>query len=76
MNVLALLNNSHHQNLPKPQVLNPLPPFDLPDSGGNVYTVPPPGWVAPGPNNFTADFNGVTLNLNKWPGLSIPTLLN
>ena len=59
----------------KPRILNALPPFDPPDSGGNVYTVPPPGWTPPGPNNFTSDFNGVTLDMSKWPGLNIPMLI-
>jgi hypothetical protein len=60
---------------PSPRILSPLPPFDPSDSDGNVYDVPPPGWVPPGSNRFTGDFNGLTLDMSKWPGLSIPMLI-
>lgn len=57
-------------NRPAPRHHAQLPPFDPDDSGGQVHTVLPPEQVIP--PNFTdpawlrADFNGVTLDLDRW----------
>ena len=46
------------------------PPFDPPDGSGNVWTALPKEQVIPphfaDPTWIRADFNGVTLNLNRW----------
>jgi hypothetical protein len=48
-----------------------LPPFDPNDSGGIVHTVPPPELTIPPGRDLMfmrADFNGVTLDTNRWSG--------
>lgn len=56
----------------------PLPPFDPNDAYGTVHTVLPPEQVIP--DHFVdsawmrADFNGVTLDLNRWSAQTLPFL--
>ena len=57
-------------NRPQPTPHAPLPPFDHDDQYGKVHTVLPPEQVIPAhfenPVFMRADFNGVTLDLNRW----------
>ncbi len=58
-----------------PKVQKTLPLFDQDDSGGIVHTVPPPELFIPSyPDNMfmRADFNGVTIDVNRW---GIPPML-
>jgi hypothetical protein len=59
---------------PAPLPHAPLPPFDPDDAGGQVHTVPPHELIIPAhfadPLFLRADFNGVTLDLQRW---GIPT---
>lgn len=56
----------------------PLPPFDHDDQYGQVHTVLPPEQVIPprftDPTWMRADFNGVTLDLNRWSAQALPFL--
>jgi len=71
---LMLLSGSVLRGGIAPKILSPLPPFDSSDSDGIVHTVPPPNWVAT-KDGLRTDFNGITLDMSKWPGLSIPVLI-
>lgn len=68
----ASVGRSSHR--PQPRAHQPLPPFDSSDGEGIVHTVLPPEQVLPphftDPAFLRADFNGVTLDLNRW---GIPT---
>ncbi len=56
----------------------PLPPFDPDDEFGQVHTVLPPEQVIPprftDPLFMRADFNGVTLDLQRWKAQTLPFL--
>jgi hypothetical protein len=64
-------------NRPVPVNHTPLPAFDQSDSFGDVHTTPPPELVIPtnyDPLFMRADFNGVTIDMNRW-GSDIPILV-
>ncbi len=72
MNVAAILIAAGSSiRRPRPIPHAPLPPFDQSDSGGDVHTTPPPEWqppAGPDPLFMRGDFNGVTLDANRWGG--------
>lgn len=72
--VAALLLSGSSTRRPAPVRQSALPPFDPNDSGGLVHTTLPPEQAIPphftDPAWLRADFNGVTLDLNRW---GIPT---
>jgi hypothetical protein len=80
VSVLHLLDDTTTGKRPAAVPHAPLPPFDPNDSGGIVHTTLPPEQVIP--DHFTdpawmrADFNGVTLNLDRWQvgGAQLPFL--
>lgn len=64
---------------PAPTSHAALPKFDSSDSYGTVHTVLPPEQVIPphftDPAFMRADFNGVTLDLNRWNAQPLPFLV-
>ena len=68
-NSAAVLLSGSSRPAPRPHA--PLPPWDASDAGGIVHTTPPPELVIPsGPDPLflRADFNGVTLDRQRWGG--------
>lgn len=56
---------------PQPVKQPALPPWDVSDSSGDVHTTPPAGFDLSkrDPMNVQGDFNGVTLDVNRWGGM-------
>lgn len=65
MSIVVLSTGSRR---PAPRILAPLPPWDKsnPDGSGIVHTTPPPEFDA-SKLKMRGDFNGITLDKNKWP---------